>query len=52
MAVDVPDGPTERTGPVPQPDLPVIRTAPIEEFERIADRYPVFRIVPDPAGER
>jgi hypothetical protein len=28
--------------------LPVDRRAPLEEFARIADRYPVFRITPDP----
>jgi len=27
--------------------IPVDRRAPVEEFERIADRYPVFRIVRD-----
>lgn len=27
--------------------IPVNRHAPLEEFERIAARYPVFRIVPD-----
>lgn len=27
--------------------LPVDRRAPLEEFARIADRYPVFRITPD-----
>lgn len=32
--------------------FPVDRDAPLDEFVRIADRYPVFRIEPDPAGDR
>jgi len=32
--------------PGARPHIPVDRDAPLEEFERIADRYPVFRIVP------
>lgn len=28
--------------------MPVDRQAPVSEFERIADRYPVFRITADP----
>lgn len=34
--------------PGARPHVPVDRHAPLVEFERIADRYPVFRI--DPAG--
>lgn len=33
--------------PGARPHVPVNRRAPVEEFTRIADRYPVFRIVPD-----
>ena len=36
--------------PGARPHFPVSRRAPVEEFERIAARYPVFRITPDPAG--
>ena len=40
--------------PGARPHLPVDRHAPLEEFERIADQYPVFRITPasapDPPG--
>jgi deazaflavin-dependent oxidoreductase (nitroreductase family) len=32
--------------PGARPHVPVDRHAPLEEFERIADQYPVFRIVP------
>ena len=32
--------------PGARPHLPVDRRAPLEDFERIAERYPVFRIVP------
>ncbi|RNL87008.1 nitroreductase/quinone reductase family protein [Halostreptopolyspora alba] len=32
--------------PGARPHIPVDRRAPLEEFERIAPRYPVFRIVP------
>lgn len=35
--------------PGARPHVPVERTAPLAEFDRIADRYPVFRIVPAPA---
>ncbi|MGE5291362.1 MAG: hypothetical protein ACM3ML_30005 [Micromonosporaceae bacterium] len=32
--------------PGARPQLPVDRHAPLEEFERIADQYPVFQITP------
>jgi deazaflavin-dependent oxidoreductase (nitroreductase family) len=32
--------------PGARPHLPVDRHAPLEEFERIADQFPVFRIIP------
>ena len=32
--------------PGARPHLPVDRRAPLEDFERIAERYPVFRIIP------
>ena len=31
--------------PGARPFFPVDRRAPLEEFERIADQYPVFRVV-------
>jgi deazaflavin-dependent oxidoreductase (nitroreductase family) len=34
--------------PGARPHLPVDRHAPLAEFERIADQYPVFRITPPP----
>jgi deazaflavin-dependent oxidoreductase (nitroreductase family) len=34
--------------PGARPHIPVDRRAPLPEFERIAGRYPVFRICPDP----
>jgi deazaflavin-dependent oxidoreductase (nitroreductase family) len=41
--------------PGARPHLPVDRRAPLEEFERIADQFPVFRVVPSrpsrPTGE-
>lgn len=37
--------------PGARPHVPVPRTAPLEDFERIAPRYPVFRI-DDGAGDR
>ena len=36
--------------PGARPHIPVDRRAPLAEFERIADRYPVFRVVPAPPG--
>jgi len=36
--------------PGARPHVPVGRRAPLAEFERIADRYPVFRVVPANAG--
>ncbi|MFI6409569.1 nitroreductase/quinone reductase family protein [Streptomyces sp. NPDC050548] len=33
--------------PGARPHLPVDRRAPLEEFARIADRVPVFRVLPD-----
>lgn len=32
--------------PGARPHMPVDRTAPLEDFERVAHRYPVFRILP------
>jgi deazaflavin-dependent oxidoreductase (nitroreductase family) len=36
--------------PGARPHVPVDRNAPLEEFERIADRYPVFRITQAPTS--
>jgi hypothetical protein len=36
--------------PGARPHLPVDRRAPLEEFTRIADRVPVFRVRPDRPG--
>lgn len=36
--------------PGARPHIPVDRFAPLEEFERIAPRYPVFRIRADPSN--
>jgi hypothetical protein len=36
--------------PGARPHIPVDRTAPVDEFERIAGQYPVFRILPLPAS--
>jgi deazaflavin-dependent oxidoreductase (nitroreductase family) len=36
--------------PGARPHLPVDRHAPLAEFERIADQYPVFRIIPAAAA--
>jgi deazaflavin-dependent oxidoreductase (nitroreductase family) len=33
-----------------RPHLAVDRRAPLSSFERVADRYPVFRVVRDPAS--
>jgi deazaflavin-dependent oxidoreductase (nitroreductase family) len=38
--------------PGARPHLPVDRHAPLEEFERIADQYPVFRITPGCPGRQ
>jgi len=35
--------------PGARPHMPVGRRAPLADFEAIAPRYPVFRVVPDPA---
>ena len=35
--------------PGARPHIPVDRHAPLADFEAIAPRYPVFRVVPDPA---
>jgi len=35
-----------QVAPGARPHFPVDRRAPLAEFERIADRYPVFRITP------
>jgi deazaflavin-dependent oxidoreductase (nitroreductase family) len=36
--------------PGARPHLPVDRNAPLSAFERVADRYPVFRVVPPPTA--
>ena len=36
-----------RQAPGARPHIPVDRHAPLADFEQIADRFPVFRIVPD-----
>jgi len=36
--------------PGARPHIPVPRRAPLAEFERIADRYPVFRVLPEDDG--
>jgi quinol monooxygenase YgiN len=36
--------------PILRPHLPVDPDAPLEEFERIADQFPVFRIIPAAPG--
>jgi len=38
--------------PGARPHIPVDRRAPLEAFERIADQFPVFRVVADPSGAR
>ena len=37
-----------QVAPGARPHLPVDRHAPLAEFERIAEQYPVFRITPPP----
>jgi hypothetical protein len=36
--------------PGARPHIPVDRHAPLEEFERIAGQFPVFRIIPTAGG--
>lgn len=36
--------------PGARPHIPVDRRAPLSEFERVAAQFPVFRIMPAPAG--
>ena len=36
-----------QVAPGARPHLDVSRDAPLAEFEKVAARYPVFRIVPD-----
>jgi hypothetical protein len=36
--------------PAARPHIPVDRGAPLAEFERVADRYPVFHVVPTPGA--
>jgi deazaflavin-dependent oxidoreductase (nitroreductase family) len=36
--------------PGARPHVPVDRTAPLAEFERIAGQYPVFRVIPSSAS--
>ena len=38
--------------PGARPHLPVDRHAPLEEFERISNQFPVFRVVAVPSNER
>lgn len=38
-----------QVAPGARPHVPVSRTAPIEEFERIAPQIPVFRITTEPS---
>jgi len=57
-AVRLVDVPVERRAPIirryldyapgARPHIPVKRGAPLEEFEKIADRYPVFQILTGP----
>lgn len=37
--------------PGARPHIPVRRGAPLEEFEKIADRFPVFQILTDAPGD-
>lgn len=41
-----------RRAPGARPHIPVPKEAPLSEFEKVATRFPVFRVVPaeDPAG--
>ena len=36
-----------QVAPGARPHIPVDRRAPLADFDRIADRYPVFRIRPE-----
>ena len=38
-----------QVAPGARPHIPVGRTAPLADFERVSRRYPVFRILPDTA---
>jgi deazaflavin-dependent oxidoreductase (nitroreductase family) len=38
--------------PGARPHLPVDQHAPLEEFERIADQFPVFQVIPTPPGAK
>jgi hypothetical protein len=38
--------------PGARPHIPVDRHAPLADFEAIAPRYPVFRVIPDPLKSR
>ena len=45
-------GATWEVAPEARPHLPVDRHAPLAEFERIADQYPVFWIIPAALGAK
>lgn len=39
-----------QVAPGARPHIPVGRTAPLADFERVSSRYPVFRILPEELG--
>jgi hypothetical protein len=41
-----------QVAPAARPDIPVDRQASLADVERIADRYPVFRICADDVAAR
>lgn len=41
-----------QVAPGARPHLPIDRRAPLSDFEAIADRYPVFRVVPEDVAAR
>lgn len=40
-----------QVAPGGRPHIPVECSAPVEEFAAVADRYPVFRVIPDSAAD-
>jgi deazaflavin-dependent oxidoreductase (nitroreductase family) len=40
-----------RRAPGARPHMPIQKDAPLSEFEKIAARFPVFRVVPEGVGE-
>ena len=40
-----------KRAPGARPHMPVEKDAPLSEFEKIAARFPVFRVVPESVGE-